>query len=154
MRIERSSISSSTGRVRLAPDGLLGHTARVNLVQEAVAGLRIQIESALTRGNSLPAGVTLDAETVTVSLGLIFDEKPQTPAEKPEELSNEPQEHEDKPEEAQPPGDHIPQLAQLKLLKVMQEEYLERTEILDKFRDKEGKLPEAMEIEKNELAHG
>lgn len=79
-------------------------------------------------------------------------EKPQQPPEKPEELSDVPQEQEEKPEEAQPPGDRIPQLAQLKLLKAIQEEYLERTEMLNKFRDKDGKLPESMEEEKNELA--
>jgi len=69
-----------------------------------------------------------------------------------EELGQEPQLPDEKPEEAQPPGDSIPQLAQLKLLKAMQEEYLERTESLEKFRDKEGKLPEAMETELTELA--
>lgn len=78
-------------------------------------------------------------------------EKP-NPAEKPEELANEPNEQEEKPEEAQPPGDVIPQLAQLKLLKTLQEEYLERTEQLEKFRGKDGKLPESMEAEKIELA--
>lgn len=72
--------------------------------------------------------------------------------EQKEELGQEPQTPDDKPEEAQPPGDSIPQLAQLKLLKAMQEEYLERTESLEKFRDKEGKLPEAMETELTELA--
>jgi hypothetical protein len=76
----------------------------------------------------------------------------QKPEEKPEELSQEPQEREEKPEEAQPPGDMLPQLAQLKLLKSLQEEYLERTEMLDKFRDKDGKLPDSMREEKDELA--
>ena len=74
------------------------------------------------------------------------------PEEKPEELSQEPQEQEEKPEEAQPPGDMLPQLAQLKLLKSLQEEYLERTEMLEKFRDKEGKLPATMQEEKDDLA--
>ena len=76
-------------------------------------------------------------------------EKP--PAEKPEELGQEPQEREEKPEEAQPPGDTIPQLAQLKLLKALQEEYLERTELLETFRDKDGNLPEKMQAEQDEL---
>ncbi len=76
---------------------------------------------------------------------------PAQPAEKPEELGQEPQEQEEKPEEAQPPGDMIPQLAQLKLLKSLQEEYLERTQLLEQFRDKEGKLPESMETEQIEL---
>ena len=74
------------------------------------------------------------------------------PAEKPEELGQERQEEEEKPEQAQPPGEMLPELAQLKLLKSLQEEYLERTELLNKFRDKEGMLPAAMEEEKNELA--
>ena len=79
-------------------------------------------------------------------------QQPAKPTEKPEELSQEPHEKEEKPEEAQPPGDMLPQLAQLKLLKSLQEEYLERTELLDKFRGKDGKLPESMQEEKNELA--
>lgn len=79
-------------------------------------------------------------------------QQPQQPQEKPEELANEPQEQQDKPEEAQPPGDSIPQLAQLKLLKSLQEEYLEQTELLNSFRDKDGKLPEAMQAELTELA--
>ena len=79
-------------------------------------------------------------------------QQPAKPTEKPEELSQEPQEKEEKPEEAQPPGDMLPQLAQLKLLKSLQEEYLERTELLNKFRDKDGKLPESMQEEKEELA--
>ena len=77
---------------------------------------------------------------------------PEKPQETPEELSQEPQEKEEKPEEAQPPGDMLPQLAQLKLLKSLQEEYLERTELLNKFRDKDGRLPESMQEEKDELA--
>ena len=77
---------------------------------------------------------------------------PEKPQDKPEELSQEPQEKEEKPEEAQPPGDMLPQLAQLKLLKSLQEEYLERTELLEKFRGKDGKLPEAMQEEKDDLA--
>jgi hypothetical protein len=80
-------------------------------------------------------------------------EKPsQPPEEKPEDLAEEPQEQEERPEEAQPPSDTIPQLAQLKLLKAMQEECLERTEALDKYRDKDGNLPAKMEAEKTELA--
>ncbi|MEI8020974.1 MAG: hypothetical protein WCH39_22405, partial [Schlesneria sp.] len=77
---------------------------------------------------------------------------PEKPEEKPEELGQEPQEQEEKPEEAQPPGDMLPQLAQLKLLKSLQEEYLERTEMLEKFRDKDGKLPASMQEEKDDLA--
>lgn len=76
----------------------------------------------------------------------------QQPGEKPEELANEPRPQEEKPEQAQPPGDMLPQLAQLKLLKSLQEEYLERTEMLETFRDKDGNLPQGMQDEKNELA--
>ena len=76
----------------------------------------------------------------------------QKPPEKPEELANEPQPQEEKPEEAQPPGEMLPQLAQLKLLKSLQEEYLERTELLEKFRNQDGTLPDSMVEEKNELA--
>ena len=74
------------------------------------------------------------------------------PAEKPEELAQERQQEEEKPEQAQPPGEMLPELAQLKLLKSLQEEYLERTELLNQFRDKDGTLPAAMEEEKSELA--
>ncbi len=76
----------------------------------------------------------------------------QSPAGQQEELSDEPQQQEQKPEEAQPPGDTIPQLAQLKLLKSLQEEYLERTERLNQSRDKDGHLPESMRAEQMELA--
>lgn len=80
--------------------------------------------------------------------------KPEKAADekKPEELGQEPKPETEQPEDAQPPGDTIPQLAQLKLLKSLQEEYLERTEMLDKLRDKDGKLPEAVLAEKEELA--
>ena len=76
----------------------------------------------------------------------------QKPEEKPEELATEPEEQEEKPEQAQPPGDMLPQLAQIKLLKSLQEDYLERTQMLNKFRDQNGKLPESMADEISELA--
>ena len=80
------------------------------------------------------------------------DQQPEPP-EKPENLASEPEEQPDeKPENAQPPGDLLPQLAQLKLLKSLQEEYLERTQRLDTFRDHQGNLPESMLAEKLELA--
>jgi hypothetical protein len=80
------------------------------------------------------------------------DQQPEPP-EKPESLASEPEEEPDKkPENAQPPGDLLPQLAQLKLLKSLQEEYLERTQRLDTFRDHQGNLPESMLAEKLELA--
>ena len=79
-------------------------------------------------------------------------ERPQKPPEKPEELSQDPQKPDERPEEAQPPGDSLPQLAQLKLLKGLQEEYLERTQLLNQFRDKDGRLPDTMQAEKNDLA--
>ena len=75
------------------------------------------------------------------------------PPEKPENLASEPEDQPDqKPENAQPPSDLLPQLAQLKLLKSLQEEYLERTQRLDTFRDHQGNLPESMLAEKLELA--
>lgn len=78
--------------------------------------------------------------------------KPQQPAQpQPEELGEESKPEEEKPEQARPPGTSIPQLAQLKLLKTMQEEYLEQTELLNRSRDKDGKLPEAMQAEMDEL---
>lgn len=84
------------------------------------------------------------------------EQKKQEPAqgekEAQETLSEERKEEEEKPEQAQPPGDMLPELAQLKLLKTLQEEYLERTQMLDQFRDENGVLPAAMEEEKNELA--
>jgi hypothetical protein len=57
-----------------------------------------------------------------------------------------------KPQEAGPPGESLPQLAQLKLLKAMQQEFLERTQLLDGLRDKDGKLPPEAEKELQELA--
>lgn len=61
-------------------------------------------------------------------------------------------EGEQKPQQSQPPGEALPQLAQLKLLKALQEEFLERTELLDALRDKDGKLPEDAAKELEELA--
>ena len=57
-----------------------------------------------------------------------------------------------KPEQGQPPGESLPQLAQLKLLKSLQEEFLERTQLLDSLKDKDGKLPESATVELEELA--
>lgn len=57
-----------------------------------------------------------------------------------------------KPQQAQPPGEALPQLAQLKLLRALQEEFLERTQFLDGLRDKDGKLPEQIAKELEELA--
>ena len=79
-------------------------------------------------------------------------EQPEPP-EKRENLASEPEEQPDqKPENAQPPSDLLPQLAQIKLLKSLQEEYLERTQRLDTFRDHQGNLPQSMLAEKLELA--
>ena len=78
---------------------------------------------------------------------------PKQPTEQREELSEEPQEQPEKPEEAQPPGESIPEIALLKLLKAMQEGYLARTEFIERFREPNGKLPEPMEAELAELAH-
>lgn len=63
-----------------------------------------------------------------------------------------PQDQEDKPQAAQPPGESLPQLAQLKLLKALQEEFLERTALLDQLRDADGKFPESARMELEELA--
>ncbi len=57
-----------------------------------------------------------------------------------------------KPEQGQPPGESLPQLAQLKLLKALQEEFLERTQLLDSLKDKDGKLPESAAAELEDLA--
>lgn len=58
----------------------------------------------------------------------------------------------EKPQQAGPPGEALPKLAQLKLLKALQEEFLERTGVLDSLRDKDGKLPKESEQELQELA--
>ncbi len=57
-----------------------------------------------------------------------------------------------KPEQAGPPGEALPQIAQLKMLKLLQEEYLERTRLLNDLRDKEGKLPPEAAAELDQLA--
>ncbi len=57
-----------------------------------------------------------------------------------------------KPEQGQPPGESLPQLAQLKLLKALQEEFLERTQLLDSLKDKDGKFPESAAAELEDLA--
>jgi len=57
-----------------------------------------------------------------------------------------------KPQQAQPPGESLPQLAQLKLLKALQEEFLERTQLLDGLRNADGSLPEDAVLELEELA--
>jgi hypothetical protein len=61
-------------------------------------------------------------------------------------------EGEEKPQQAQPPGEALPQLAQLKLLKALQEEFLERTQLLDGMRGPDGKLPESAAQELEDLA--
>ena len=108
--------------------------------------------SAATLGLERDALRKLDSLLAVLKQEQKKQEKPQQPPEKPEELSDEPEERDEKPQDAQPPGDSIPQLAQLKLLKSLQEEYLDRTALLESFRDKSGKLPETMETEKQELA--
>lgn len=79
------------------------------------------------------------------------DAKPQQDGAQPPPAGQQP-EGEEKPQQAQPPGEALPQLAQLKLLKALQEEFLERTQLLDGLRDKEGKLPEEAAKELEELA--
>jgi hypothetical protein len=79
------------------------------------------------------------------------DAKPPGDGAQPPPAGQQP-EGEEKPQQAQPPGEALPQLAQLKLLKALQEEFLERTQLLDGLRDKEGKLPDQAAQELEELA--
>lgn len=77
--------------------------------------------------------------------------KPQANAEQPQPAPKQ-EEEPPKPEQAPPPGESLPQLAQLKLLRLLQEEFLERTQFLDGLRDKEGKLPDDAAKELDQLA--
>lgn len=79
------------------------------------------------------------------------DSKPGADGAQPPPAGEQP-EGEEKPQQAQLPGEALPQLAQLKLLKALQEEFLERTQLLDGMRDKDGKLPETAAQELEELA--
>jgi hypothetical protein len=103
------------------------------------------------------AVVTLQRDAVKKIESLLLVLKPDdksAPAEAgpmppPEQAADEDQ---PKPQQAQPPGEALPQLAQLKLLRALQEEFLERTQFLDGLRDKDGNLPEQIAKELEELA--
>lgn len=58
----------------------------------------------------------------------------------------------DQPQQAGPPGESLPQLAQLKLLRELQEACLERTAALDGLRGPDGKLPPERVAEREDLA--
>ena len=73
-------------------------------------------------------------------------EQPPMPPKQP------PDDEQPKAEQAGPPGDSLPQIAQLKMLKLLQEEYLERTQLLHGLRDKEGNLSPAAATELEQLA--
>jgi hypothetical protein len=102
---------------------------------------------------------TVDAEKAALKRFLDLTEslkpekKKRANGEKPPENGEE-----DKPEEG-PPSDAIPQLAQLKMLKTMQEDLLQRTARLDEIHAKDGDLsPEeqqeldALALEQGQLA--
>jgi len=72
--------------------------------------------------------------------------------QQPMPTEQQPEDEKPKPEEAGPPGDSLPQIAQLKMLKLLQEEYLERTRLLNSLRDKDGKLPPDAAAELDQLA--
>ncbi len=81
------------------------------------------------------------------------DEKPDPAnASPPMPPEQKPDDEQPKPEQAGPPGDSLPQIAQLKMLKLLQEEYLERTQLLHGLRDKEGNLSPAAATELEQLA--
>lgn len=58
----------------------------------------------------------------------------------------------DSPQQAGPPGESLPQLAQLKLLRTLQEACLERTADLDRRRGPDGTLPPELIAERDDLA--
>ena len=81
------------------------------------------------------------------------DEKPDPAnATPPMPPDKQPDEKEPKAEQAGPPGEALPQIAQLKMIKLLQEEYLERTRLLNDLRDKDGKLPPDAAAELDQLA--
>lgn len=95
-----------------------------------------------------------DAVKKIESLLLVLKQDPPKAGAQAEQPQQGPKQEDDepKPEQAPPPGESLPQLAQLKLLKLLQEEFLERTQFLDGLRDKEGKLPEDAARELEQLA--
>ncbi len=73
------------------------------------------------------------------------EQPPMPPGQKPED-------EKPKAEQAGPPGESLPQIAQLKMIKLLQEEYLERTQLLNELRDKDGKLSSDAAAELDQLA--
>lgn len=101
--------------------------------------------------------VALEQDVVKKIDSLLLALKPQDPPktdsqQQPAPAGQQPEEDPNKPEKGQPPGESLPQVAQLKLLKSLQEEFLERTRLLDGLRDKQGKLPATAAEELEELA--
>ena len=80
------------------------------------------------------------------------DEKPKPAKTDPPPMPPDQKPEDEKPEQAGPPGEALPQIAQLKMIKLLQEEYLERTQLLNTLRDKDGKLPPAAAAELDQLA--
>ena len=102
------------------------------------------------------AVVAIERDAVKKIESLLAVLKQDAPQEKPEGQQPPPggqnPDEPEKPESAPPPGESLPQLAQLKLLKALQEEFLERTALIDGLRDKEGNLPPDAAKELEELA--
>ena len=103
------------------------------------------------------AVVTFEKDVVKKIESLLLALKPPEPPETPQAQQQPAQgpeqtENPDKPQQAPPPGEALPQIAQLKMLKALQEEFLDRTRLLDGLRDKDGKLPETVALELEELA--
>lgn len=101
------------------------------------------------------AVIALEKDALKKIENLLMVLKPEPPPESQPQQSpdgTKPEEQPDKPQQAGPPGESLPQIAQLKLLKSLQEEYLERTQLLDKLRDAKGNLPLAAAEELDELA--
>lgn len=103
------------------------------------------------------AVLALERDAVKKIESLLQVLRPEEPKEKPKGDQPPPEGQQPdgqpmKPQDAQPPGESLPQLAQLKLLKALQEEFLERTQLLDGLRDKDGKLPEDAATELEDLA--
>ena len=81
------------------------------------------------------------------------DDKPDPAnASPPMPPEQQPDDEQPKPEQAGPPGDSLPQIAQLKMIKLLQEEYLERTQLLNGLRVKEGNLSPSAATELEQLA--
>ena len=103
------------------------------------------------------AVLALERDAVKKIESLLLVLKPDEPQEKSGQAGQPTPSEQDpddpaKPQQSPPPGESLPQIAQLKLLKALQEEFLERTQLLDALRDKEGNLPPEAAKELEELA--